>query len=104
VLVSYVPDEQDELIGDAEAVGGQAFAEQLQYRASAETDALCQWDGRGKEPVFRRVMWLEAAHRLVDERRRQMGLLGSNSDRHKVVSRFPERAEASRHSPQKSGD
>lgn len=69
-LVIYTPDEQDELIGDADAAGGSAFVEELHYLATEEADTLCPWDGDGEEPPLYRALWLGAARRLIAERRK----------------------------------
>lgn len=72
-LMIYQPDEQDELIGDADAAGGSAFVQELHYLATEEADTLCPWDGDGEEPPLYRALWLDAARRLVAERRKQLG-------------------------------
>jgi hypothetical protein len=73
-LVIYVPDEQDELIGDAAAAGGSEFVEELHYLATEEVETLCPWDGVGEEPPLHRALWLDAARRLIADRRKQLGL------------------------------
>lgn len=79
-LVIYTPDEQDELIGDADAAGGSAFVDELHYLATEEVEALCPWDGVGEEPPLYRALWLDAARRLIADRRKQLGRAEATQD------------------------
>lgn len=67
--MTYEPDEQDEIITDAMAVGGPAFVEELHYAAMDAAEAACPWDGNGPEPEEYARAWLAAARHLVAERR-----------------------------------
>ena len=51
--MTYEPDLQDEIIGDAEACGGPEFVELVQFEATAYVDQHYPWDGRGDEPLER---------------------------------------------------
>ena len=66
-------------MGDARALGGPAFVEELHYSASEAAAAQVPWDGRGPEPPEYTQAWLAAARRLVAERRSQV-LGDSDSD------------------------
>lgn len=73
--VIYEPDMQDELITDADALGGRAFVERLNTVAAAAADAVCgPWDDPGPEPPDRREAW---AGRGVGARRAAPDRAGS---------------------------
>jgi hypothetical protein len=59
------PDEQDELIGDAMALGGPAFVQELRYIAR-EAAAQVPWDGRGPAPPEYTQAWLASSETAVD--------------------------------------
>lgn len=65
----YEPDQQDELIADAEAIGGRAFVEEVTFAAAALAARTCRWDGRGDEPAHYRSAWLAHARELIAARR-----------------------------------
>ena len=69
VVTGYVPDEQDEIVGDAMAVGGPAFVEELHYAAMEAAEAVVPWDGNGREPDAYRAIWVAFARKMVAERR-----------------------------------
>lgn len=69
----YEANEQDEVIGDAMAVGGPAFVEDLHYAAMAAAEAVVPWDGNGEEPAAYRAIWVAFARRMVAERRAALG-------------------------------
>lgn len=72
--MTYEPDAQDELIADAEALGGRAFADEVTFEAAAAADTMCPWDGTGDEPPDRRSTWLAVGWQLVARRRAKLGL------------------------------
>lgn len=65
----YEPNEQDEIVGDAMAVGGPAFVEQVHYAAMEAAEAVVPWDGNGDEPAAYRAIWVAFARKMVAERR-----------------------------------
>jgi hypothetical protein len=65
----YDPDQQDELVADAEAVGGRRFVDEVTFAATAVAAQACRWDGRGDEPSAYRSVWLAHARRLIAARR-----------------------------------
>ena len=67
--VTYEPDEHDELVGEALAVGGPVFVEALHWAATEAAEQSCPWDGYGDEPLEYRSAWLTAARRIVADRR-----------------------------------
>ena len=69
VAVTYEPDEHDELVGHAMDLGGRAFVEELQWRATEAAEAVSSWDGLSAEPEEYRRAWMSAARRLVAVRR-----------------------------------
>lgn len=71
--VTYEPDAQDELIADAEALGGRAFADEVTFEATAAADTMYPWDGTGGEPPDRWSTWLAVGRQLVAQRRSEMG-------------------------------
>lgn len=75
--VTYEPDLQDELIGDAEALGGRAFVDQVTFEATSAADAVAPWDGTEDEPPGRRSTWLAVGWQLVAQRRAELGLPGT---------------------------
>jgi hypothetical protein len=76
----YGPDEQDELIGDATALGGPGFVEGLHYAATRPLmlQTSAPWDGRGLEPAGAPASLACGATQLVAERRARV-LSGSDS-------------------------
>lgn len=76
----YEPDLQDELIGDAMAVGGRRFVEEATFEATALAEQTCPWDGRGDEPAAYRSAWLAHLGQLVAARR--AALLRSSATPH----------------------
>ena len=70
MAMSYPPDEQDEIVGDAMAVGGPAFVEELHYAAMEAAQAVVPWNGDGPEPAAHRAIWVAFARTMVAERRR----------------------------------
>ena len=66
--MTYFPDEQDDLMAEAEALGGRAYAQMVQIGASIEACELVPWDGTGDEPPERREAWLWAARSMIDAR------------------------------------
>lgn len=67
--VTYLPDEHDELVGEAMVVGGPAFVDDLRLTATAAAEASCPWDGDGEDPAEDRDAWLAAARFVVSGRR-----------------------------------
>lgn len=70
--MNYQPDQQDQVLNDAEALDGPAFVELVTHTATAEVDESHPWDRQGEEPAGRREAWLAAAERLVAERRAEL--------------------------------
>ncbi|MBW0105872.1 hypothetical protein [Pseudonocardia sp. KRD291] len=73
----YEPSEQDEIVGDAMAVGGPAFVEELHYAAMEAAEAVVAWDGNGDEPAAYRAIWVAFARKMVAERRLRLRPTGS---------------------------
>ena len=73
--MNYAPDEQDALIADALALGGEDFVAELHQQAGEQTAELVPWDGHGTELPGYRTVWLIIARRLIDERRAALALL-----------------------------
>ncbi|MGE0346624.1 MAG: hypothetical protein AB7N73_12480 [Gemmatimonadales bacterium] len=65
----YEPDQQDELVADAEAIGGRRFVDEVTFAATAVAAQACRWDGCGDEPPAYRSAWLAHARRLIAARR-----------------------------------
>ena len=65
----YEPDEQDEIIGDAMALGGPAFIQQLHDDSAAAAELIVPWTGLGAEPPGYWEAWIIAARRVLAERR-----------------------------------
>jgi len=63
------PDQQDDLMADAEAIGGRAFVEEVTVAATARAAQVCCWAGRGEEPAAYRGAWLAHARLLIAARR-----------------------------------
>lgn len=72
--MNYAPDEQDALIADALALGGEDFVAELHQQAGEQTAELVPWDGHGAEPAGYRTVWLIIARRLIDDRRDALAL------------------------------
>lgn len=72
--MNYAPDEQDALIADALALGGEDFVAELHQQAGEQTAELVPWNGHGTEPPGYRTVWLIIARRLIDERRTALAL------------------------------
>ena len=69
---AYEPDRQDELMGDAEAVGGRAFVHEVTYLATELTTRDLSWSGHGPEPAGYRQAWLDHAQQIIADRRAQL--------------------------------
>ena len=69
--VPYEPDRQDELMGDALAVGGRAFMHEVTYAATELTTSDYPWSD-GQEPAGYREAWLAHAERLIAQRRARL--------------------------------
>lgn len=69
---AYEPDRQDELMGDAEAVGGRAFVHEVTYLATELTTRDFSWSGHGPEPAEYRQAWLDHAQQIIADRRAQL--------------------------------
>lgn len=93
----YEPDLQDELIGDAMAVGGRRFAEEATFEATALAEQTCPWDGRGDEPAAYRSAWLAHLGQLVAARR--AALVRSSATPHPRPERRVAPAVEQQHSP-----
>jgi len=83
----YEPDLQDELIGDAMAVGGRQFVDEVTFEATALAEHTCPWDGRGDEPAEYRSAWLAHLGQLVAARR--AALVRSSATSHPDPSDVP---------------
>ncbi|MFC5947068.1 hypothetical protein ACFQH9_02095 [Pseudonocardia lutea] len=68
-MEQYEPDLQDILTGEALALGGTAFLEQVAHEATAYCDGEYPWDGIGDEPPERVSAWLAYMWQAVEVRR-----------------------------------
>ena len=65
--MTYTPDEQDTLVGEAMALGGRGLVNELSDRAARLAALVNEWDGVPPEPPHYKATWLLSFRQFLDQ-------------------------------------